>query len=137
MTTALYWELDTRLGRRWNVDPMSAQAPGWTPYRAFYNNPISFADPLGLFETKRQAKRYNRKNKIKGEIRKGTDTNFEIVDKDGITYSKGDDSNLHSTDKHDNDGVVESYGGGNINTDIGLLDIGLATTSLFVEKGKK
>jgi RHS repeat-associated protein len=46
MTTAEYWEYDTRLGRRWNIDPITY---AWqSPYEAFYNNPIVFTDPSGL-----------------------------------------------------------------------------------------
>ena len=41
---------DTRLGRRWNVDPKAAEALGWSPYRAFFNNPVFFIDPDGKFE---------------------------------------------------------------------------------------
>lgn len=33
-----------------SVDPLADQAPGWTPYRAFFNNPLRFIDPDGLFE---------------------------------------------------------------------------------------
>jgi RHS repeat-associated protein len=44
-TTALFWEYDTRLGRRWNVDPVVKQ---WeSPYLCFSGNPIWFSDPNG------------------------------------------------------------------------------------------
>lgn len=43
--TAEYWEYDSRLGRRWNVDPV---VKAWeSPYAAFSNNPICFIDPSG------------------------------------------------------------------------------------------
>lgn len=43
--TALFWEYDTRLGRRWNLDPKpNVSISG---YAAFANNPIWFSDPLG------------------------------------------------------------------------------------------
>jgi RHS repeat-associated protein len=44
-TTALFWEYDTRLGRRWNLDPK----PNHTisNYATFTNNPIWFTDVLG------------------------------------------------------------------------------------------
>jgi len=43
--TALYWEYDTRLGRRWNVDPV---VKSWVSgYAAFGNNPIRFVDTNG------------------------------------------------------------------------------------------
>lgn len=41
---------DSRLGRRWNVDPVERLAKDWTPYRAFFNNPIFWTDHLGLLE---------------------------------------------------------------------------------------
>ncbi len=50
LNTAEFWEYDVRLGRRWNIDPCTQMAPGWTPYRAFFNNPILYADPNGLYE---------------------------------------------------------------------------------------
>jgi hypothetical protein len=44
--TAEYWEYDSRLGRRWNNDPLVYE---WqSPYACFNNNPICFADPTGL-----------------------------------------------------------------------------------------
>jgi len=46
--TSDYWQYDSRLGRRWNVDPMTAKYAGQSPFSAFNNNPIYFNDPLGL-----------------------------------------------------------------------------------------
>ncbi len=46
--TAEYWMYDTRLGRRWEVDPLSSLYSFQSPYAAFNNNPIFYADPLGL-----------------------------------------------------------------------------------------
>lgn len=43
--TAEYWEYDTRLGRRWNIDPITF---AWqSPYVCFNNNPIYYSDPSG------------------------------------------------------------------------------------------
>jgi RHS repeat-associated protein len=47
--TAEFWEYDSRLGRRWNVDPVFKDYE--SPYATFGNNPIWFADPLGLDTT--------------------------------------------------------------------------------------
>ena len=43
--TALFWEYDTRLGRRWNQDPKPN--PSISNYATFANNPIMFVDLLG------------------------------------------------------------------------------------------
>jgi YD repeat-containing protein len=43
--TATYWEYDTRLGKRWNVDPVVK--PWMSPYAAFSNNPLIMVDPEG------------------------------------------------------------------------------------------
>jgi hypothetical protein len=43
--TALFWEYDTRLGRRWNIDPVKKE---WeSPYATFSSNPIWYSDILG------------------------------------------------------------------------------------------
>jgi len=44
--TAEFWQYDPRLGRRWNVDPLTY--PWQSSYAAFNNNPIYYIDPLGL-----------------------------------------------------------------------------------------
>jgi hypothetical protein len=44
-TTALYWEYDSRTGRRWNSDPI---VKVWeSPYACFGDNPIYYNDPDG------------------------------------------------------------------------------------------
>ena len=47
MYTALYWEYDSRSGRRWNIDPLSANYPWQSPYSVFNNTPIFYNDPSG------------------------------------------------------------------------------------------
>jgi len=44
--TAEFWQYDSRLGRRWNVDPVTK--PNESPYATFANNPIWFTDKVGL-----------------------------------------------------------------------------------------
>jgi len=48
--SAEFWEYDTRLGRRWNIDPILK--PWESPYACFANNPIYCNDVLGLTGTK-------------------------------------------------------------------------------------
>ncbi len=43
--TAGFWEYDTRLGRRWNLDPKPVT--GVSEYAGFMNNPVWLSDPLG------------------------------------------------------------------------------------------
>jgi RHS repeat-associated protein len=66
--TAEFWQYESRLGRRWNVDPMAAQAQSWSPYRAFYDNPIFWTDPTGAIEFKNYDAYKDYQTKNKGEI---------------------------------------------------------------------
>jgi len=43
--TAEFWQYDSRLGRRWNIDPVFKEHE--SPYGCFANNPIWFADRDG------------------------------------------------------------------------------------------
>ncbi len=43
--TAEFWQYDSRLGRRWNIDPVVKHHE--SPYAAFANNPIYWKDPNG------------------------------------------------------------------------------------------
>jgi RHS repeat-associated protein len=46
LVSAEYWEYDTRLGRRWNMDPLAYASQSC--YAAFNNNPVIYSDPMGL-----------------------------------------------------------------------------------------
>jgi RHS repeat-associated protein len=43
--TALFWEYDPRIGRRWNIDPVPKSMV--SPYVCLGNNPIMYVDPNG------------------------------------------------------------------------------------------
>jgi RHS repeat-associated protein len=43
--TAEFWQYDSRIGRRWNIDPVDK--PWQSRYHAFSNNPIAKIDPNG------------------------------------------------------------------------------------------
>ncbi len=47
-TTALFWEYDTRIGRRWNLDPSNKSEE--SPYNCLGNSPITSSDLNGDFE---------------------------------------------------------------------------------------
>ncbi len=47
--TAEFWQYDSRISRRWNIDP--AIKVFESPYAAFANNPIRFIDPSGADTT--------------------------------------------------------------------------------------
>jgi RHS repeat-associated protein len=52
--TGLYYAgaryYDPKISIWLSVDPLLEEAPGWTPYRYGYNNPVRYADPTGLSE---------------------------------------------------------------------------------------
>ncbi len=56
--TAEYWEYDSRIGRRWNLDPKPDMLK--SDYSTFNNNPIYYSDPFGdttyLYNTTGQLK---------------------------------------------------------------------------------
>jgi hypothetical protein len=44
-TTAMYWEYDARIGRRWELDPKTVT--GWSGYACLGDSPIGLSDVLG------------------------------------------------------------------------------------------
>jgi hypothetical protein len=83
-TTALYWEYDSRLGRRWNLDPVYNS--DISRYTANGNNPNYFRDPNGDFKTWFGAAVYKGFNG--GEIKKA-----KIGDHKGEWYVKSEGQN--------------------------------------------
>jgi hypothetical protein len=89
--TAEYWQYDSRLGRRWNVDPVITF---WeSPYATFANNPVMFRDILGadtIFDDNiaRQAFRetysivLNQVKKLENEI---IDNKFKLIFDENLT----------------------------------------------------
>jgi hypothetical protein len=108
--TAEYWEYDSRLGRRWNVDPVVK--PWESGYATLHNNPLFFIDPLGLDPVKRLSlgKRIN--NFFKGDSYKNR-ANKHIVDNkiddSKVKYERGkitiDES--YNTASKDEDGYIK------------------------------
>jgi hypothetical protein len=72
---------------------MAEYAPGWTPYRFGFNNPVLWSDPLGLFETKEEAEKYAEENDIKlgffarlfkgNKVSENSDGTYEILQGSG------------------------------------------------------
>jgi RHS repeat-associated protein len=56
---------DASIGKWGTVDPLSEDAPAWTPYRYAFNNPLTYVDPDGLFEDENAARKYAEENDIK------------------------------------------------------------------------
>ena len=74
--TAEFWEYDTRLGRRWNLDPVTF--PWQSTYATFNNTPILFSDPLGLYGSEKKAERKRKKAEKAGWVTSPThNTNGE------------------------------------------------------------
>jgi hypothetical protein len=60
LTTAMYWEYDSRIGRRWNVDPVLKV---WeSPYLCLGGNPILYCDTKGDDKEDRGKRKYGRKH---------------------------------------------------------------------------
>ena len=85
-STAMYWEYDSRLGRRWNIDPEYKLFPHESPYACFHNNPNFYSDPLGNKpgNPDKEAKKFDKKvdkefNKHKNEKGYTRDKSIEAV----------------------------------------------------------
>jgi len=63
--SAQFWEYDSRLGRRWNIDPVFVASI--SPFASFENSPILYNDPDGKFRirtnsTDKEFRREERRN---------------------------------------------------------------------------
>lgn len=105
--TTEFRQLDPRLGRWLSVDPVIQ--PWQSSFCSMDNNSLVLTDPLGLFGSYFDAKKYKRKHGIDGENRKDGET-FMIVDLNKhVTYSKGSQwevEHYYGADKKE--GVIKS-----------------------------
>ena len=92
-TTAEFWEYDSRLGRRWNIDILGFESQ--SPYACFGNSPIDLSDPYGLEPQDNNAGAPERDHKKEdpdrtwpvddGEVCKHDQNNFQHTTPDGKT----------------------------------------------------
>jgi hypothetical protein len=98
LNTAEFWEYDTRIGRRWNVDPK------YNAYESRYavngDNPLWYTDPYGDYKTKLGAKIANFFSKDKGEVLQS-----KVGEKKGQWF-------ISKADKEDGGHVTRDFGKG-------------------------
>lgn len=92
--SADFWGYDSRLGRRWEQDPITK--PWESPYATFNNNPIYFADPSGLDGE-------GPNGECPGDVQSCEDGSSEVF---------GDDNKWHDLGKGNNQVNVIGYQGG-------------------------
>jgi Glycosyl hydrolase 108 len=110
ITTAEFWEYDSRIVRRWNIDPIAKENE--SPYLCFSGNPILLSDPTGDSATgdffdKKTGKHLGHDGKKDDKVYhvEGSDK-FDIKDfKTGGKYS--DDKSLYSKDNGKEHSVIE------------------------------
>lgn len=78
--TAEHWQYDPRLGRRWNMDPITK--PYESPYATFGNNPIYYNDPHG-------ADKEGPNGECPGDANDCEDGSYEVYGEDGKWHDMG------------------------------------------------
>jgi hypothetical protein len=102
-TTAEYWEYDTRLGRRWNLDPVPFNSI--SRYATNFNNPVLNTDPFGDVGGKYESKRFERQAKKNSDYKDVT--RKKIGDRWVVSY----DIKTDARDKYDGaQAGVERFG---------------------------
>ncbi len=79
LLTAEFRSYDPSIGRWLQVHPLAEFAPDINPYRFGFNNPVLFNDPLGLFETKKEARRFRREMRRDAKKRGEKKGKYKIV----------------------------------------------------------
>jgi hypothetical protein len=145
--TAMYWEYDSRLGRRWNLDPKPQISI--SDYACFANNPILFTDPNGdevgvgksITENKKANKSFNAFAKTKegteflGKYAKAGQTIGGVkFEKDGEFHSKGLDLNYNLQTKAGKNGGGETTGSFKFDDKANVIG-GQIDVTLFAGKG--
>ena len=90
--SADFWGYDSRLGRRWEQDPL---AYTWqSPYVAFNDNPIYFADPFGLEATGDKDKGNGKGNSVRGSSSDNPFSGRKAFDSDPNPAAGGQKGNV-------------------------------------------
>jgi len=115
--SAEYWMYDSRIGRRWEMDPIMDET--MSPYACFANSPIFYDDPEGLKpggDDKKSNKVKNEVHNEKGHFKRGNDGKFHKVgggkdSKDGANTSADATAVKQPRAKKDTDGHGKSLEG--------------------------
>jgi len=141
--TGLYYAgaryYDPRVSIWLSVDPLVEQAPGWTPYRYGFQNPISYTDPTGMFEEGDPGQKGwlgRQWNKIKGWFR--SDNNqYQDIPKGLIEVGQIEVINVESSNNQNICTIgCHNTQVGNLNEDVAgqfrdlMKSLGLASTVL-------
>jgi RHS repeat-associated protein len=110
-TTAMFWEYDSRLGRRWNVDPIVKEYE--SPYMCFSGNPIWFSDPAG--------------------DNAGLPDNY-VIHEDGTTTKEETADKTDHFEYQDNEGNVTDLGTYD-KTDNGMIHVDKDGSTYMLKKG--
>jgi len=123
--TALFWEYDSRIGRRWNIDPK--QKVGESPYLCFSGNPIWLSDPLGdeadfAGKKKKKSSSGTTKKKLPAQAKEPANTpkpsiikdlgkNIPSLNRNGLDFMGGAAMSLQNPGKKkDYTGSIETAG---------------------------
>lgn len=103
ITTALFWEYDSRIGRRWNLDPKPNISI--SPYNCFAGNPIWYKDILG------DTLDYNTNGNTEADIRSLIPTKgqqyFTFSQKGNVSFNKTEFNKLSRSQR---DGLLADEG---------------------------
>ena len=112
---AFYRSYDPAIGRWLQVDPLAEAMPSMTPYRFGFNNPILWSDPLGLFESRKEAREYRRTEKnglnwFNSSVVKQKDGSYAIETNESTTQAGAKDDLLSQSEVAtlDDDRVVRT-----------------------------
>ena len=108
--SAEFWMYDSRIGRRWERDPIVK--PWESLYASFANNPILYADPDGLTtkDPKEKSSKANGSKMENGQKAKVTEPNGTKYGQNDDTRSLGKSSQTFNNDCkcYINDGLMEN-----------------------------
>jgi len=148
--TAEFWEYDPRLGRRWNIDPITKEYE--SPYAAFSNNPIWFVDAsgadtskylsnsqavdainiaYGVVKSHLDAKNFSIGNDYRGEVNKAV---ISYIEKNKLDFGAAAEFQQQAIDYYKGfKEVAESVNGNREFNELGSKILNNSNNSLFVK----